>query len=346
MTARYLVTGCQGFVGRFVVARILDLRGDVRILGVGRSTLKSNTFTHVVSRGGIKTSAPFPSELQSAFQDPRYEYAVADLTEPEPITSLLTEFRPHYVIHLASGLRGDPLRELCSCNIEATRNLLDAVGRAPVSVRKVVLGSTGGVYGMVEDDRLPIAECQSCKPNDLYSTSKLAAEHVAQIVAHCSGLPVVIARMFNLLGPGQDERHVCGRFVAQLAAIKAQLSAPELTVGCLTTTRDMIDVRDVASGLLLLADQGAAGEIYNLASGREVAIHEILDLCLAATGLSDAVAICQQESRPTDVSRHFADVRKIKHIGFAIRFPLSQSIRDICQYYERQVAEAVRMTAN
>src|ERR671927_385428 len=69
-------------------------------------------------------------------------------------------------------------------------------------------------------------------------------------------IPTIWARLFNLTGPGQDERHVCGRFASQAAAIGEKELPPIIEVGPLDTTRDFIDVRDVASAVKLLVEKG------------------------------------------------------------------------------------------
>src|SRR6266545_1045535 len=81
-------------------------------------------------------------------------------------------------------------------------------------------------------------------PVDLYSLTKLASEDATRILAEQHGLRVVWARMFNLVGPGQEERHFFGRVASQLCAIRAGLRSPELELGELDHTRDFLDVRD------------------------------------------------------------------------------------------------------
>src|SRR5207248_6578857 len=103
------------------------------------------------------------------------------------------------------------------------------------------------------------------------------AEGVARILAARLDLPLVLVRVFNLLGPGLQDRHLAGALARQVAAIKLGLSPPVLEVGPLDTARDFVDVRDAASGLALAAERGVAGAAYNLASGRETHVQAILD---------------------------------------------------------------------
>jgi nucleoside-diphosphate-sugar epimerase len=194
----------------------------------------------------------------------------------------------------------------------------------------VVLGSSGSVYG--DPASLPILESHHCNPADMYGLTKLAAEHIARVKAR-SGFAVVNARIFNVVGPGQAESHVCGRFAAQLASPASSRGAA-LDVGALDTTRDFIDVRDIATALLLLAQRGERGGTYNVASGRETPIHFILSELIRIAGLNGQVRIAPQSGRPAGVPRHFADVSRLRRLGFVPDHPLTASLEDVFHYYQ------------
>src|SRR4029077_20358988 len=117
---------------------------------------------------------------------------------------------PDLVIHLAASLRDQPPEELIRNNIGTTVALLEAVTGSGITPPHVVLGSSGSVYGMADGRSLPLTEDQPCAPIDPYSVSKRAAEDMSRILARTHDLPVSCARIFNPLGPGQDERHLCG----------------------------------------------------------------------------------------------------------------------------------------
>src|SRR5262249_15782580 len=156
----------------------------------------------------------------------------------------------------------DDPRHLFATNVLGAMALIDAIAQAAPHVRIVVLGSTGGVYGIPQ--ALPIAESASCHPIDMYSASKLSSEHATRIVAERLGVPVLWGRVFNLVGPGQDERHVCGKLAARAAAIACGVVEPVVEVGNLEATRDFIDVRDVVRAVALLVTAGQPGQAYNV----------------------------------------------------------------------------------
>jgi len=332
---RYLVTGAQGFVGRFAVHQLLAAGNDV--LGVGRSPQYDNTFTHHVTWLGQSTRAPLPTELPAEdFLSDHYSYEVVDLLDRNRITQVVADFQPDRILHLATGLWGDPPEKLFRCNVEATVNLLEAVGESGVSIDCVVLGSSGGVYGLV--DEVPISENVPAVPEHMYTVSKMAAEMAARVAGNQHDIPIVVARIFNIVGPGQDERHVCGRWMSELSSIAVGDKPPQMQVGTLSTTRDMIDVRDTASASILLSQHGVPGEIYNVGSGRETLIADILQESLSIAGLNETVEISEAANRKVDLPRHFADIQKIHALGWQPEFSLTDSLRDLYRYYHECVA--------
>lgn len=344
MKTRALVTGAQGFCGRYLVADWLSHDPEVELVGLGRSPRNDDTFTHEVHWGHRAVAAPLTDDLARAARDPRYRYVSLDLHDRPSLTRLLQEFRPTHVVHLAAALRDEPVARLFDANVDALVSLLEAIKGAAIDVRRVVLGSSGSVYGNPSARHLPIPEDAPCAPVDLHAVSKVAGEQVSRIVAAQHALPVVWARIFNPAGPGQDERHLCGRLAQQAAAIAAGALPPQLEVGPLTTTRDFVDVRDVARALRLLAEapSDVNGNAYNVGSGREDPTEQVLTDVLRFAGIEDSVRLVRLPGRPADIPRHFADISRMRALGYAVRHTLSDSLRDVVAYYAgpvRAVAE-------
>lgn len=337
---RLLVTGAQGFVARYFIAAALQDDPSTEVFGIGRSPRSDDVFTHRLSWGSATIAAPVPEAVRRSLRSDRYRYGARDLNEADPLRLLIRDVRPDAIVHLASGLRDDEPGHLVGTNIAGSIRLIEAVAAAEIDVRIVVMGSTGGVYGVPSS--LPIDESAACRPVDLYAATKLGAEHVVRVVARSHGIPVIWARLFNIVGPGQDERHVCGRLAAQAAAISQGLRPPIMQVGSLAPTRDFVDVRDVARALSLLLADGKAHEVYNVASGAEASVREVLRLTLRAVGIESSTEIVPLPARAEDIPRHFADVRKLSALGFATRHTLADSISDVLSYYLTEVAAAAR----
>ena len=315
---RYLITGAQGLIGRYLVARILEREKDAGILGIGRSRRRDGFFAHA---GG----APMPPQLAACF-DSRFHYLPLSLGETGELRKLIRSFEPHCIFHLASALHSAPERDFFETNVQGTISLMEA---ASGSRTRVILGSSASVYG--EASMLPIPESHPCKPADLYGVSKLTAEHLVRVKAERASMPFVIARIFNVVGPGQTESHVCGRFAAQLASL-AGGGGGILEVGPLDSTRDFIDVRDVAAALLLLAHEGERSAVYNVGSGRETPVRTVLSELIRISGLGSRISIAPRDGHGPGVTRHAADVSKLRSLGFEPAYPIVQSLEDLFGY--------------
>ncbi|HEY7993596.1 MAG: NAD-dependent epimerase/dehydratase family protein [Candidatus Eremiobacterales bacterium] len=331
---KIFVTGAQGFVGRYVVGSML--RGcTTDILGIGRSSRQDDTFTHAVRCRDRAVQAPLPEQLKRTLSDRRYRYEAVDITDRKAVAAMLRGFRPDVVVHLASGLRDDDTEHLERTNVLGSTTLVEAVAEAGAAIRMLVLGSTGGVYGAAA--RIPIPETAPFAPVDPYSRSKAAAERATRELAQRESVPVLWARLFNIVGPGQDERHVCGRFAAQAVAIAHGASDKHIEAGNLESTRDFIDVRDVALALERLAIAGVAGEAYNVSSGVEVKIGDVLDLTLRAAAVESVARLTALPPRENDIARHAGDASKLEALGFRRRFSLAESVGDVVRYYVEDV---------
>jgi len=340
---RVLVTGAQGFLGRYLVVHLLASDPQTEVLGVGRSVLMPDTFTHAVSCGDRTIRAPLLGHLKTDDRD-RYRYLPLNIQQKTEIRETLHTFRPNVIVHLASSLRGCSADEYLQTIMGGTVALIEAIAESGLNIEKLVMGSTGGVYGAPADEELPLKETSSCNPVDFYGVSKLAAEHASRVLCKQYGIPMVVARIFNLVGAGQQEIHICGRLATQIAAIISGALPPLIRVGSLAATRDFIDVRDAAVGLELIARKGSPGEAYNLGTGQETAISAVLATFLSIAGLSQVPIERLEELRPT-VLRHFATIEKLRSLGFQPAYDFRQSAEGLLHYYVHDVAHtAFKMT--
>jgi len=308
------------------------------VTAIGRSSAMTETFPHVATRNDEEIAAPVPAALRAAGADLRYRYETLDLLNGPALTAALARLRPTHIIHLAGALYGSPMPELTRGNIDAIDSLYQAIVGANVPAPRVVIGGTCGVYGVPET--LPIAESARPTPTNAYGVSKLAAEHLARVAGDQHDIPTVTARIFNPIGPGQDERHLSSSLAAQIATIAAGGGKPELRVGDLSSTRDFIDVRDVASALCRLALRPDAEGIYNVGSGVETRCARLLDELLDLAGLPE-LPIRRRPGRPGDIPRHVADIGRLQALGFECAFTVRDALSAIADYYRLEVHGAV-----
>ena len=100
-----------------------------------------------------------------------------------------------------------------------------------------------------------------------------------------------------------------------------------MKAGPVDTTRDFLDVRDVASALHLIARKGRRDAVYNVGSGRETSIREVLSMLLRISGRTAVVAA--PADVPAGVQRHVADIARLQSIGFTPEFTLQASLWDL-----------------
>jgi GDP-4-dehydro-6-deoxy-D-mannose reductase len=339
---RVLVTGAQGFLGRYVVSGWLR-RPDVEVLGIGRSDRVDEAFTFDLRWNGALVPAPLPPTLRLMTTNERYSYEQADACDTEHIVGVLRDFRPHLIVHGAAALRDDPWEALFRSNVQSVLSITEAVVAADRPFPRLVLVSSGSVYGRVAPTTLPTREESPCLPLDLYGVSKLAAENIARIASLEHGLPLVRARIFNLVGPGLQDRHLAASLAGQIAAIKHGDAPAAVAVGSLDSTRDFIDVRDASAALMILAERATPGPhaAFNVASGRETRTQTLYEMLvrLAEVGVVDVMAT-HGRWRTLDVPRTWADIGPLRALGFELGFEMAQSLLDMLRYYETSVAAA------
>ena len=193
--------------------------------------------------------------------------------------------------------------------------------------------SSAEVYGIVTPDELPLSETSQVRPASPYAASKAAAEQVALQAARGFGQRVLVARPFNHVGPGQAPAFAVPALAKRIVDAQAA-GATTLTVGTLTTRRDFTDVRDVVVAYRLLVEKGAAGEVYNVASGVDVSIAEIAESLLTLAGADLEFVEDPALIRPVDVPVLRGDAGRIREAtGWSPRIPLKATLADVLESF-------------
>lgn len=241
--------------------------------------------------------------------------------------------KPDIVLHLAAqshvptAFRQPELT--AQVNFDGTRQVLTALDRIGFAGALVFVGS-GDMYGLAPASCLPIAETQPLRPRNPYSASKAAAEAwCMQHSLHC-GYRIVMARAFNHIGRGQSAQFVLPAMAEQLVAIERGQRPPVLEAGDLDVTRDFTNVSDVLDAYLALAEKGAGGEVYNVCSGVEYRVRDLVEQMIALTGLPVAITHDPARFRRAEQARVVGDNRKLcADTGWAPRVSMADSLREI-----------------
>lgn len=261
-----------------------------------------------------------------------------ELRDPSGLAKLCAETRPDFVIHLAAQSFvpqsfANP-HETFEINFLGTLNLLQALKQSDFKGQLLFVGS-GDMYGLVAPESLPVTEDFPLKPRNPYAVSKVAAEALCYQWSQTEGMNIVMARPFNHIGPGQSERFVVSDFARQVAEIKLGLREAEISVGDIDVTRDFTDVRDVVRAYLLLLQQGKSGEAYNVCSGKEIPIREILEQLLVLAGVRASIKQDSARFRPAEQRRIYGSCDKLLGAsGWQPEIPLEQALADNLNYWE------------
>ena len=267
-----LVTGAAGFVGRHLL-RALTPAGPVV--------------------GWHRPGTDYPDV-------PGVTWAAVELLDRSAVAAALAAAAPTAIYHLAGVAHvGDSwahAEETFAGNVVGTSHLFDAVQALGLSCRVLVTGSAT-IYQPSTD---ALTEASAIAPNTPYGTSKLAQEMVALAAWRDYGIPALVTRSFNHIGPGQSPAFAAAGFAHQLARIEAGLAPPVLSVGNLEAQRDISDVRDTVRAYVALMASGRAGHSYNVCAGRTVAIRQVLDGLVARVSIPVTVATDPARMRPAD----------------------------------------------
>lgn len=300
---RALVTGAGGFVGAHLV-RHLDACGDDVVELEGRVD-------------GI------------------------DITDAVAITEAIVKAEPEAVYHLAGasdvGGSWTAPHATFMANAVGTLNVLEASRQA--GAQRVLAVTSADVYGRVTEAELPLDELQPLRPVSPYAASKVAADALAQQAWLGHRLPVIRVRAFNHLGPGQSDKFVAPSLAARIARNERD-GGDEVPIGNLTPRRDITDVRDVVRAYRLLVEHGQAGEVYNVCSGRAVAVQAIAEQLLGMAQHPMRLVTDPDLQRPVDIPVLVGDNAKVAAAtGWAPTIPLETTLADVLADWRIRVAD-------
>ncbi len=202
----------------------------------------------------------------------------------------------------------------------------------------MLLVSSAEVYGAVPQSRLPVAEDAPLAPVTPYAASKVAAEYLGVQAFLAHGLPVVRVRPFNHVGPGQSPNFVVAALAERIVAARRS-GASAILVGNLSARRDLTDVRDVVRAYRLLAETGAAGDVYNVCTGRDIAIEEVAARMQHLAGTELRLEPDPALARPVDVPVVRGDPGRLQAAtGWAPVVDLDATLRDVLRFAEERSA--------
>ena len=244
MIKRILISGSNGFTGRYVIKELLNLGYEVF---------------------GLTSDCSVTGKT-------------IDLNDQNAIKSVVDFVKPTAVIHLAAIAYVDHGFEIdfLKINVEGTSCFLNLLRQSNSSLNTVIVASSANIYGNTVVGR-PISENTAPNPQNFYAESKLLMEEM--IKCDFADLPITIVRPFNYTGVGQSVNFLVPKIVK---AFKERQDV--LKLGNIEVSRDFSDVRFVAKAYSKLIEKNISGELLNICSGCPSSIQWILQFCEKVTG--------------------------------------------------------------
>ncbi|WP_404332378.1 NAD-dependent epimerase/dehydratase family protein [Mesobacillus maritimus] len=294
---KLLITGGSGFTGQHACEHFLNAGFDVT------AVIRKNQFF----LNGLKIEG-------------------CDLTNKDEVKKLVTKVKPQYVLHLAGQNHVgqswlDPIASL-ETNSMSTAYLIESL-RQEVPFCKILVAGSALQFN-------PTNMSEITHP---YSLSKTLQTLIAQSWGVMYNMHIVIAKPSNLIGPGCSNG-VCSIFAQKIVAMENNKADRTLEVNNLSALRDFIDVRDAVSAYETLLLKGVPGEIYDISSGKERSLEEIINVLKSIAAVDFEVKTkSNQRIEPSIV----AEPVKLMQLGWQPFFSLDTSLKDILDFYRRKI---------
>ncbi|MFO0697666.1 MAG: NAD-dependent epimerase/dehydratase family protein [Nitrospira sp.] len=273
------------------------------------------TAYHLVKglREGTEPKELYFSSLSPKKPDYCGDYFSCDLSRLEQVRSLIKKIKPQQIYHLAGTYTNDYVKDYKS-NVLSSMNILDSLLHSKIDPKVLLIGSAAE-YGFVNPADNPIPEDYPLRPVSIYGLTKAHQTQLMSYYCRVHGLNIAMARTFNLAGKGMSSSLFVGHVYEQIEKYKRR-EISRIIVGNLNNRRDYIHVDEAVKYYRIIMACGAAGEIYNVGSGKPIRVYELLDQLLNEAGLGkDSVEIRDYPTRnKIDVAEIYADIRKIKFL--------------------------------
>lgn len=294
VTGRALIIGGTGFVGRHLKERLSD-RYDVTASGQEEDIRKIENVRSLVAlaRPDIVVNLAAITTVKETFENPVKTYEIGFFGLLNLFTVLKEQGYPGRVLQVSSS----------------------------------------EVYGFPTPDQLPLTEEAPFRPMSPYSVAKAAGEILCHQWSQMGYFEILLARPFTHIGPGQSGRFSIANFAKQITEIATGHREPSLEAGNLDATRDLTDVRDIVRAYDLILHHGKNRGVYNVCSGREISLRDVLNELVHLSGRDVTVVQDETRMRESEQQRLCGSNKVLnRDTGWVPEIPLTRTLSDILAF--------------
>ena len=304
-----LVTGGAGFIGSHLVEALIESKCDVVVLDN-------------LSSGNLSNLSQFKGQI---------DFHEGDIRDRDMLSTAANGCDA--IFHLAAVVSVPQTVEepVDSAMVNDIGTLLVLETARTLNIERVVLSSSCAVYG--NEPQLPKNESMKAEPLSPYAVQKLNGEHYARIYSDLYDVKTACLRYFNVFGPRQDPYSPYSGVISIFMAKSVNAETPVI-FGDGNQSRDFVFVKDVVQANLLAAgtDQ-AAGQVFNVGTGRSVTINELWRLTSNLSGFHGEPTYL--DSRPGDIYASLGDTRQAESsLGFKAEYDFEQGLELTFQWYK------------
>ena len=319
-----LVTGGTGFVGSHMIDYILKyaIRPEQKIYCTKRWLEDTKNVDHIDDKRF--------EFIDCDFNDAPSVYRAIEISKPEKVFHFAAQSFPEVSFHTPSVT--------LSTNTLGTTYLLEAIRNSdcdPV----IVSVSTSEVYGMPEEDEIPIKETNPIRAANPYSISKVGHDLMSQYYHKAYGMKIITTRMFSHEGARRGKEFALSSFARQIAKAEKLKGEQFIYHGNLDSTRTYAHIDDAISAYWVCSNSQKFGEVYNIGGDQTCTVGEALDKLISMSTKKDLTKKLDKDRlRPTDITLQIPDTTKFRHeFAWTPMKNLTNVCEDLLDYWRKNI---------